>query len=610
MTAHPVFLMVIAIAPAVAILIYYLRLVRFAPEPWSRVVACCVAGGVCFVLAAQLQHALRPLIPRIPWLWALTVVAPSEELLKLLAVLVAAPRPTRYERVSSGLMYGVAVGAAFACVENIAYVTQFGAVTGVMRAATAVPSHVLNSAIVGLGIGLVHRIPDTGRRVANVAGAFMTATLLHGAYDALLLGVDELRGLAVVVLLVEAVGVHFGGRRVLERDLQRDIDMLKAVPMFDAVPAAAMRIIAAGSTRQRIDGGAAVVKQGHAGDAMFQIMRGELEARIDGKTVSTMHAGDFFGELALLMRANRTADVVATQDSLLLRVPRELLMRALHGNVELAHAVVERARTRFEQDVVPSAEALLESAAEIADADRIEGLAAQLATTTLLAGLPADDLAALAKACVTVNRGTGAKLVRARRQGPGLCVLLSGQAIVTFEGKTLTRLAEGDFFGEISLLTGWTASATVTATSPVELAALRWIDLEQILARNPAIGRVLLDSVEARLARDRGGAQRGSSPLRLALGRIGRAVNPLDAETETFYQRFPEIRSLPRSAVETVRALAQPADSAPRDDAGADVIHLDDRWKLSEQALVDGIARSPSIVRFLARQLLTSDTTV
>ena len=51
---------------------------------------------------------------------------------------------------------------------------------------------------------------------------------------------------------------------------------------------------------------------------------------------------------------------------------------------------------------------------------------------------------------------------------------------------------------------GWNATANVAATTAVELAVLRWVDLEQILARNPAIGWRLLQSVEERLARERG----------------------------------------------------------------------------------------------------------
>jgi hypothetical protein len=66
-----------------------------------------------------------------------------------------------------------------------------------------------------------------------------------------------------------------------------------------------------------------VVRKGEHGDAMYLVLEGELRALtiVDGKqtTLATMKAGDFFGEISLLDQAPRSADVVANQDSTLLR---------------------------------------------------------------------------------------------------------------------------------------------------------------------------------------------------------------------------------------------------------------------------------------------------
>jgi CRP/FNR family transcriptional regulator, cyclic AMP receptor protein len=67
-----------------------------------------------------------------------------------------------------------------------------------------------------------------------------------------------------------------------------------------------------------------IVKQGEDGDAMYLVLEGELRVRImiSGKEsiLATLHAGDFFGEVALFDRGPRSADVVANKDSVLLKI--------------------------------------------------------------------------------------------------------------------------------------------------------------------------------------------------------------------------------------------------------------------------------------------------
>jgi CRP-like cAMP-binding protein len=69
-----------------------------------------------------------------------------------------------------------------------------------------------------------------------------------------------------------------------------------------------------------------VVKQGDAGDAAFFILDGQLVAGTpaeDGsyRSLATLGAGDFFGEIAALTGSRRTANVVAAQPTTLIEVP-------------------------------------------------------------------------------------------------------------------------------------------------------------------------------------------------------------------------------------------------------------------------------------------------
>ena len=55
------------------------------------------------------------------------------------------------------------------------------------------------------------------------------------------------------------------------------------------------------------------------------------------------------------------------------------------------------------------------------------------------------------------------------------------------------RLAEGDFFGEISLLSGRPRSATITAAAPCELLELDREAFDRVCAQHPRVRAVMED---------------------------------------------------------------------------------------------------------------------
>ncbi len=67
-----------------------------------------------------------------------------------------------------------------------------------------------------------------------------------------------------------------------------------------------------------------IVRQGSHGDAMFLVLEGEVRASIlvEGKEsiLSTLYSGDFFGEFSLLDQGPRSADVMANEQCLLLKM--------------------------------------------------------------------------------------------------------------------------------------------------------------------------------------------------------------------------------------------------------------------------------------------------
>jgi hypothetical protein len=85
-----------------------------------------------------------------------------------------------------------------------------------------------------------------------------------------------------------------------------------------------------------------LVTQGEHGDAMYLILEGELRARllIGGREsiLATLGPGDFFGEISLFDHGPRSADIVANQDSYLLKVNAAGLQTLANEAPEIATA--------------------------------------------------------------------------------------------------------------------------------------------------------------------------------------------------------------------------------------------------------------------------------
>ena len=69
---------------------------------------------------------------------------------------------------------------------------------------------------------------------------------------------------------------------------------------------------------------ATAVREGQRGDAMFLILEGEVRVCVtrDGKesVLSTLKAGDFFGEVSLLDQGPRSSDVITNEHTTLLKI--------------------------------------------------------------------------------------------------------------------------------------------------------------------------------------------------------------------------------------------------------------------------------------------------
>ena len=100
----------------------------------------------------------------------------------------------------------------------------------------------------------------------------------------------------------------------------------------------------------------------------------------------------------------------------------------------------------------------------------------------------------------------GERVLRRGLSGGSFYVILDGEASVVANGTPLRRLRRGDFFGEISALTGDVPSADVVAETLLRCLVIPGPELESLLLERPAMMLRLLRT-EARRLQTAGGWQ-------------------------------------------------------------------------------------------------------
>ncbi|HEX9576472.1 MAG TPA: Crp/Fnr family transcriptional regulator, partial [Myxococcales bacterium] len=120
------------------------------------------------------------------------------------------------------------------------------------------------------------------------------------------------------------------------------------------------------------DAGSVIVSQEEAGDALFVLFSGKVKVVLYGETgreiiLSILRGGDFFGEMSLLDRQPRSANVVAVEDSQLLGLDREAFQTHLttHPTTALAILAEMSRRLRHADEVIGNL-ALLDVYARVA----------------------------------------------------------------------------------------------------------------------------------------------------------------------------------------------------------------------------------------------------
>jgi RsiW-degrading membrane proteinase PrsW (M82 family)/ribosomal protein S18 acetylase RimI-like enzyme len=177
-------LLALAVAPGLAICLYFFTRAIYNPEPVRYLLMSFLLGMLMIIPAFIIETTSFAFLPKNVagiLVSSFLVIALIEEFGKFLVVRYYSFTRKTFDEPLDGIIYSVFVSMGFATLENIAYVYQHGYSVVFARMLTSVPAHASFAAIMGYYIGKAKF--DVVHREKLLYTGLFTAIIYHGTFD-------------------------------------------------------------------------------------------------------------------------------------------------------------------------------------------------------------------------------------------------------------------------------------------------------------------------------------------------------------------------------------------------------------------------------------------
>jgi CRP/FNR family transcriptional regulator, cyclic AMP receptor protein len=119
-----------------------------------------------------------------------------------------------------------------------------------------------------------------------------------------------------------------------------DPNRLKAIPLFSQLSDQEAHRLAAFATETSLAEGQILMKQGDYSTELIAIEEGTADVLRDGQKIASLGDGDLIGEMGLLSREPRNADVIATSPMRVIKLTHWEIRRMSQDTIERIEQII------------------------------------------------------------------------------------------------------------------------------------------------------------------------------------------------------------------------------------------------------------------------------
>jgi protein phosphatase len=273
---------------------------------------------------------------------------------------------------------------------------------------------------------------------------------------------------------------------------QTTVERLRAVDQLRGLTTAQLEQVAGLAERVQVEKGEVLAREGRVGREFFLILSGKVVVTQDGRHVDTLGSGSVFGEVIATNLGPRHATLTALSEvDLLIIGPREFAaMVEIAGFRDAMPMAIVTSRS-LTPKFPPEVGMTEDSGAPTMVIERLQGV-------PWFAECTDEQLAEIARLAERLQVQEGEVILREGRLGRELYIILEGTVVVTRTGRVVNEWGPGDYFGELAAIEAGPRSATVTATSDLDVLIIGPRELEAMM-EIPGFRNALLQGMSRRI---------------------------------------------------------------------------------------------------------------
>ncbi len=259
------------------------------------------------------------------------------------------------------------------------------------------------------------------------------------------------------------------------RSKEELINLLRKISLFASLPVETLQSIATVAEQKIYRAGDAIIKKDSIGDEVYVLLSGDVGVyasfylAVKGVPLATLKPISVFGESAAVSGKKRTADVVATSDSLVLKFNLNKIVDKSEGKDLNKNLKV---RLVFQQLV------------------RLH---------PVFKTLPGDILQLLLNSCTVEKVPAHKTVVQQGEGGNNFYFILSGSVNVIKNRVPEARLSIGTYFGEVGALQKQARTASIVTDTESIFLVLTEKNFIQLLASNLVLALAIEKEIDSRM---------------------------------------------------------------------------------------------------------------